>query len=257
MTVREPCQKNITEKTMRTLTLLSSLLMFPYFAATAAEDVPASQRDVQNGTRRIERSIQRAAKGIANAQNAARSAEKSEHDGITALIDSVARGQQSLATTIDKNNAASQAAITAATGKTQRTMWLVGLSSVGLLMIGGAVFVLRIRKGRNAETDAQTALLANRIETIRSPTAEFVRIRNPDVPTLQKLRQETGRDRFPVLFEFQEKDGFDKLPPVNCNAVFLPGQSRPVAEFPGETAYVSWGKIKPHIDLISRRTHVA
>ena len=57
-------------------------------------------------------------------------------------------------------------------------------------------------KGRNAKTRAEASSAIG----ITTKPSGSTRLRNPDMQALQKLREETGRMKFPIIIEFKVPD---------------------------------------------------
>jgi hypothetical protein len=117
---------------------------------------PESQQEIQAARqqiRQVEQSVRKAAIENRRGQAAARSAEKQEHDGINRAINQVAHGQSATATKVADGMAQVAAAIEADGKKTRGTIWLVGMTSTCLLMIGYVVFAWWIRKDQDATSD--------------------------------------------------------------------------------------------------------
>ncbi len=216
---------------------------------SAQEAVPVTKQDLQDLRKEVlqaKRAAERAAKG----QDAARSAEKQELNGIKSAVSENSEAQKKDAATVAAEIKKQRELIATEAAKSRRTtVWFVGLSSVGLLLIGGTAFALWVRKGRNAKTRAEASSAIG----ITTKPSGSTRLRNPDMQALQKLREETGRMKFPIIIELEAKSGFAAKPPVECEAIFPEGQFRPVVFFPNETDPVSWEKRKPHAAILAEK----
>jgi hypothetical protein len=142
-----------------------------------------------------------------------------------------------------------QAIVEENTRKLRRTIEM-SVGALALVVFGAIVlWGLWIQRTKKRLRPAEIVSIRERAELPIRP----LRIINPDIPTLLKMREETGLSRFPITLKPEANDRFTEKIPVDCEAAFLGSSSRPVVYFPGEEDLISWEKAMKHAVKITER----